>query len=154
MSNLWRNEDGRLLVGDSGNPILCDDCPCGGGEMCRDLYSSTYLVNINNGAGTIWEGTVANMTASCIAGGDFPLPCVWTGEVPRISGSTDPPFWWVEMDSREEFLPFVTDRTRVRRYTPAQAYPTCSAGYLESEDFTDDDPAGTYTAGSTTIVVS
>lgn len=76
--NLWLNSDGNLIVGDSGNPILCDTCPCVAGACgtCASSYTIVHTASFLVGAAIVTFTT----TPTCTSNTDIATAaCVWEG---------------------------------------------------------------------------
>lgn len=83
--SLWLNSDGNLIVGDSGAPIICDNCPCVAGVCgtCATSYTITH-----NGNFLLTTPAVVTFTTTPFCS-SYPTiaaaACVWEG-----IGQSDP----------------------------------------------------------------
>ena len=60
MSNLWTRND-RIVTNASGNPLLCDECPCGGDiELCNyaDFVSNRVFVALSSACAALNGQTI------------------------------------------------------------------------------------------------
>ena len=97
---LWRNSDGKLLVGDEGNPILCDDCPCG--DPC-DALASSYTVRFPSAVlHVVTKIYVFTLLPDCV-NEEIPLcrfgKLYTAGKELKLSKRTGSPFWTIYVDN-------------------------------------------------------
>ncbi len=79
MSTIWLNSSDQLIVDNSGNPILCSHCPCGGSSTFQiDTFKVWLWVNVGDTLTTLnWTLTTDHFAGSTVASGTI-TPTDWT----------------------------------------------------------------------------
>ena len=80
MSTLWTNSQGQIIKDpDTGQLLICDDCPCGG---CTNLPTTLLVTHFN---GTLFSPTIVDQglgpRPQC-ANEFFESTCFWWGIIP------------------------------------------------------------------------